>query len=94
MSTLLNGAQHFWKSSTPVHWGGWQLEVSELSLANCVEWNYSNVSHVYQISICTAVEQANIKAQSAVTAGFLNVMGAIECTPMAIKAHHKMSLFM
>lgn len=77
-----------------LNWGGWQLGVSKPSLVNCVEWNYSNVSHVYQISICTAAEQANIKAQFAVTAGFLNVMGTIEYTHMAVKAHHRMSLFM
>ncbi len=36
----------------------------------------------------TAVEQANIKAQFAVTSGFPNVIGAVDCTHITIRAPH------
>lgn len=62
-----------------------ELVETELSLASCEGWDYSNISHVYQIPIFTAFKQAKT-AQFAARAGFLNVMGAINCSHVAIKA--------
>ncbi len=37
----------------------------------------------------TVGEQANIKRQFAAMSGFPNVIGAIDCTPIAIRAPHE-----
>lgn len=62
-----------------------ELIKTEPSHARCEGWDYSNISHVYQIPICTAVKQAKT-VQFEARAGFLNVMGAIDCSYIAIKA--------
>lgn len=45
--------------------------------ASGVGWNYSNVSHVHQISLYSVIEQANLKAQIAERDGSSNVKNAV-----------------